>query len=126
MMKRLMLLLSVGLITLAGACGDEGSADPSRFSGLSEAEMFTIVQGESCDMVVRCTSSLTKDQCITGWMVDDSAYQSPIADTVRRQVAECLDYIAKTDCTTLKNTDLNSSGACTGVFDTYVDLDKGA
>lgn len=92
-MKKTIFLSLVASMFLA--CGGSGN----RFAGKTEAEMFTIVQDELCDLLVSCESSVTKQECIE-MMDDSSAYSDPIDEPTREKINACLDVLVNgaADC----------------------------
>ena len=116
------LLLAFGLCTtfVIAACGSDAQpVEESIFAEMSEAEIFENVRILECNAITRCVPDYSEADCLADFS-DDSAYQSPIEDSVRSALSSCVQSWQSMSCDEVLNTEL-LGGVCADLED-YLDL----
>ncbi len=116
------LLLAFGLCTTSviTACGSDAQPpEENIFAEIGEAEIFENVRILECNAITRCIPDYSEADCLAD-LNDDSAYQSPIEDSVRSALSSCVQSWQTLSCDEIFNTEL-LGGVC-AELEEYLDL----
>ena len=120
MTRNLLVAFGLCMTSVIAACGSDAQpVEENIFAEMSEAEIFDNVRVLQCSAIARCLPDYSEADCLAD-SNDDSAYQSPIEDSVRSVLSSCVQSWQSLSCEEVLDTEL-LGGVCADLED-YLDL----